>query len=386
MPVGAISSAVTRPTVSSSSGFQLAAMASWVGKIVRVLPERVAVDAVLADEQRDAEAVLRGEVHRPADLRAEDVEERAGLARVDEREVLAPGVQHQQLSDLLLERHAVEQVGDALVDGAARGCGRQEWASGNRRRRRQREEEGRERRSRGRAPRAGEHGRCWAWRPESSAAPRGGQARRRRRRRPGRRAPWTRDASHTTVPRPPAIVSNRVTNEPRTPPLPERKENRERRKGPHAPRPEPRHLPLGPVQTEVRVRWPGGGRGAPGRGPGRPARLPVRGARQGGVRHPQVSPRGPWLHLAVRSTLRQGGIAGPDPLLQLVRLRRVVGRQLVALLQPLECVQAQLVPAPRRTPVIRPPFRRGLVTGNRPPDSRRCGPAGCAPPRCRGSP
>ena len=34
MPVGAISSAVTRPTCSSSSGFQLAASASWVGKIV----------------------------------------------------------------------------------------------------------------------------------------------------------------------------------------------------------------------------------------------------------------------------------------------------------------------------------------------------------------
>ena len=34
MPVGAISSAVTRPTCSSSSGFQLAAMASWVGKMV----------------------------------------------------------------------------------------------------------------------------------------------------------------------------------------------------------------------------------------------------------------------------------------------------------------------------------------------------------------
>ena len=33
MPVGAISSAVTRPTRSSSSGFQLAAIASWVGKM-----------------------------------------------------------------------------------------------------------------------------------------------------------------------------------------------------------------------------------------------------------------------------------------------------------------------------------------------------------------
>ena len=33
MPVGAISSAVTRPTRSRSSGFQLAAMASWVGKM-----------------------------------------------------------------------------------------------------------------------------------------------------------------------------------------------------------------------------------------------------------------------------------------------------------------------------------------------------------------
>ena len=84
---------------------------------VGALPEGVAVDAVLADQERDPEAVLRGEVHRAADLRAEDVQQRPGLPRVDEGEVLAAGVEHQQLADLLLERHAGDEVGHALVDG-----------------------------------------------------------------------------------------------------------------------------------------------------------------------------------------------------------------------------------------------------------------------------
>ncbi len=75
------------------------------------------MNAVLADQERDPETVLRREVHRPADLRAEDVQQRPGLTRVDERQVLAAGVEHQQLADLLLERHAGDEVGHALVDG-----------------------------------------------------------------------------------------------------------------------------------------------------------------------------------------------------------------------------------------------------------------------------
>ena len=84
---------------------------------VGALPERVAVDAVLADEQRDPETVLRREVHGAADLRAENVQQRPGLPRVHERQVLAARVEHEQLPDLLLERHAGDEVGHALVDG-----------------------------------------------------------------------------------------------------------------------------------------------------------------------------------------------------------------------------------------------------------------------------
>ena len=83
----------------------------------RAFPERVAVDAVLTDEQRNAEAVLRGEVHRAVDLRPENVEDGAGLTGVDEREVFAARVPQHQLADLLLEGHAAEQVGDTFFDG-----------------------------------------------------------------------------------------------------------------------------------------------------------------------------------------------------------------------------------------------------------------------------
>src|ERR1035438_10883516 len=76
----------------------------------------MAMDAVLADEQRNGEAVLRREVHRVVDPRAEDVEDGAGLTGVDEREVSAR-VPHHQLAHLLLEGHAAEQVGDTFVDG-----------------------------------------------------------------------------------------------------------------------------------------------------------------------------------------------------------------------------------------------------------------------------
>ena len=85
------------------------------------------MDAVLADEQRDGEAIPLREVHRAVDLRPEDVQERPRLARVDEGEVVAAGVEHQQLTDLLLEGHAADEVGDSLVDGqrgvAVRGRG-----------------------------------------------------------------------------------------------------------------------------------------------------------------------------------------------------------------------------------------------------------------------
>jgi hypothetical protein len=75
----------------------------------------VAVDTVLADEERDGEPILRREIHREADPGAEDVQQRPGLPRVDERQVLGASVEHQQLTDLLLERHAGDQVSDPLV-------------------------------------------------------------------------------------------------------------------------------------------------------------------------------------------------------------------------------------------------------------------------------
>src|SRR4029079_16764357 len=80
------------------------------GEDVGAFPERVAVDAVLADEERNPESVLRGEIHRGTDLRAEDVEQRSGLLRVDEGQVVAAGLEHQELPDLLLKRHAANQV------------------------------------------------------------------------------------------------------------------------------------------------------------------------------------------------------------------------------------------------------------------------------------
>jgi hypothetical protein len=85
------------------------------GKNGRALPERVPVDTVLSNQQRDPEALLRREVHRTVDLRAEDVEDRPRMAGIDEREVFAARVPQHQLADLLLERHAAEQIGDALV-------------------------------------------------------------------------------------------------------------------------------------------------------------------------------------------------------------------------------------------------------------------------------
>ncbi len=67
-----------------ASASHVAAMPSWVGKIVAPSPERVPVDAVLGDEQRDAQAGLRGELVRlagPAPARCAGSSRRACAAR-----------------------------------------------------------------------------------------------------------------------------------------------------------------------------------------------------------------------------------------------------------------------------------------------------------------
>ncbi len=86
------------------------------GEDGRALPERMPVDGVLADQQRNPQTVLGGQLHGLAGLLAPDMQDRPGLAGVDEGQVIGTRVPHDQLADLLLQGHAAEQVGHAFFD------------------------------------------------------------------------------------------------------------------------------------------------------------------------------------------------------------------------------------------------------------------------------
>ena len=73
------------------------------------------MDGVLADEQRDSEVLVRRKILRAADLLAENMQDCARVASVNERQVVAARVPQHDLADLLLERHAAEQIVDALI-------------------------------------------------------------------------------------------------------------------------------------------------------------------------------------------------------------------------------------------------------------------------------
>ena len=117
MPVAATSTAVARATRSSRSGSHVAAMPSCVGKIVAPSPERVAVDAVLADEQRDPQPRLR----RQLGLRARRA--RATCAGSSRRATSARwSSTSSRASSCIIcptfsaQRHAAQEVGDPLRD------------------------------------------------------------------------------------------------------------------------------------------------------------------------------------------------------------------------------------------------------------------------------
>lgn len=79
-------------------------------------PEGIAVDAVVADDQRNAEAGLR--VHgldRAGQVRGGGVQNRADVL-VDDQviQIAAASIKLHHLADLLFEGHASEQIGDAL--------------------------------------------------------------------------------------------------------------------------------------------------------------------------------------------------------------------------------------------------------------------------------
>ena len=117
-PVADASIAVTRAARSISSGSQLAAIASWVGKMVAPgqkewpwmqssttssgMPRRDRAASAIAWGNRSGEAWRMA----PACLRSDDVLE----------VVLVVGVQLQQLADLLLRGHAGDQVVDPFLD------------------------------------------------------------------------------------------------------------------------------------------------------------------------------------------------------------------------------------------------------------------------------
>ena len=82
-------------------------------------PERVAVDAVVADQHGDIQACfgVHG-LHHAGQVLGPGVQDRADMLVHDEIvEVGAAGVQLHHLADLLLQGHAAEQVRDALLNG-----------------------------------------------------------------------------------------------------------------------------------------------------------------------------------------------------------------------------------------------------------------------------
>ena len=82
-------------------------------------PEGVAVDAVVADDQRDAQSGLAVDgFDRARQVFGGSVQNRADVL-VDDQivKVAAAGVELHHLADLLLEGHASKQVRDALFGG-----------------------------------------------------------------------------------------------------------------------------------------------------------------------------------------------------------------------------------------------------------------------------
>ena len=75
------------------------------------------MDAVFAHQQRDAQARLLGESVSLDDPLRGGVEDRADVHLADQVREVAAGVELQHLAHLLFERHALEQVGEPLVDG-----------------------------------------------------------------------------------------------------------------------------------------------------------------------------------------------------------------------------------------------------------------------------
>ena len=124
MPVADTSTAVARATCSTSSGSQEAAMPSWVGKIVAPsqkewpwmqssptssgMPRRVLLRQLAGAEH----ALRRG------------VQDRPGVHAQHLVVEVVACVELQHLTDLLLERHPAEQIGDPLVDRDASRRGR----------------------------------------------------------------------------------------------------------------------------------------------------------------------------------------------------------------------------------------------------------------------
>lgn len=78
------------------------------------------VYAVLADEQRDAQPSLRRELGRAQDALGRGVQDRAHVLAEHVVVEIVARVELQHLPDLLLERHACEEILDAFGN---RECG-----------------------------------------------------------------------------------------------------------------------------------------------------------------------------------------------------------------------------------------------------------------------
>lgn len=81
------------------------------------LPEGVPVDAVLRDEQRDAQARPLGQLGRFEDALGRGVQDRPGVHVLDEVPYPVLRVQLEHLTDLLGQGHPTDEVVDALRDG-----------------------------------------------------------------------------------------------------------------------------------------------------------------------------------------------------------------------------------------------------------------------------
>ena len=78
------------------------------------------MDAVLADQERDAQTRAVGQLARAEHALRRGVQDRPGvLAQHLVLEIVAC-VEAEHLTDLLLEGHPAEQIGDPLIDGMRR--------------------------------------------------------------------------------------------------------------------------------------------------------------------------------------------------------------------------------------------------------------------------